>query len=262
MQRNVKRSWMFSTVLAFGLAAGSALAADSEKTIKYRDLPEPVKKVVDEQRGKDDVKMITAVNRDGHEFYRVTINSKGADKVLRVDPGGKILDEKAVADRGPEREAAPRDVKGGGGGVESANFDNFPGKVKETTMREAKSYVKVVGAWKYNHNGTEFYKTRVSDGNRERLLIVKGDGSLYSDIDDTDAGKGEVNFDKVPSAPRTAIGREAGPNKVSHVYQISRNSATYYRVMLDNRHEFVVTDDGKIDPAFASNAAPDSRKKR
>lgn len=262
MQRNAKLKWMLSTVIAVGLASSAAFAKDEEKNIKYRDLPEPVKKAVDQERGKDDVKQITVVNRDGHEFYRVTINTKGADKVIRVEPGGKVVDEKAAADKGPEREAKPHEAKATASEMGPASeFDSFPGKVKEATMREARQYVKVLGAMHYTHKGDELYKTRVSDGNRERILVVKADGSLYADIDDTDKGKGEVAWDKVPSAPRTAIGAEAGPNKVAHVYQITRDGKTYYRVFLDNGHEFVCTDDGKIQPAAAATATPEKRKK-
>src|SRR4051812_7504453 len=113
MQRNSKLKWILSAFLVVGLVGAPAFAApkekdnDGEKTIRYAQLPDAVKKVVDEERGKDDVKMISQVNRDGHEFYRVTINTKGNDKVIRVEPGGKILDEKAVKDTGPGREAAP-----------------------------------------------------------------------------------------------------------------------------------------------------------
>src|SRR5947209_1996640 len=107
MQRISKLKWILSAVMAIGLVGAPAFAApkDEEKSIRYAQLPEAVKKVVDEERGKDDVKNISLVNRDGHEFYRVTINTKGNDKVIRVDPGGKLLDEKSVKDTGSGREA-------------------------------------------------------------------------------------------------------------------------------------------------------------
>jgi hypothetical protein len=257
MQRASSLKWILSAFFALALAIPT-FAKDEEKNIKYRDLPEPVKKTVDAERGKDDVKMITHVVKGESEFYRVTINTKGNDKVIRVRPAGELIDATAAKDAGAEREASPSKAKAEEVRGSKAEFDTFPGKVKEATMREAKSYVTVVTADKYQHKTDEFYRTVVTDGNRKRTIIVKGDGSLYSDADDTDDAKKEVSYDKVPSAPRTAIGSEAGPNKVAHVYQITKEGKTYYRVYLDNGHEFVVDDAGKIGPA---QAAPESKRK-
>jgi hypothetical protein len=236
----------------------SAKEREEEKVIKYKELPEPVKKTVDAERGKDEVKMISHVFRGDSEFFRVTINTKGTDKVIRVRPSGELIDATAAKDKGSEREATPSKAKADEVRGSKAEFDTFPGNVRTTTMREARQYVTVVTADHYTHAGKEFYRTVVTDGNRKRTLIVTGDGKLYSDVDETDDQKREVDYAKVPAAPRTAIGSEAGPNKVAHVYQITKDGKTYYRVFLDNGHEFVVDDAGKIGPA---RAAADSKRK-
>ncbi len=110
MRKSNTLKWIITASMSVGLAAAvPAIAKDppkgeQDKELRYAELPEAVKKTVNEQRGKHELKMIQFVERGERKFYRVTINEKGNDKVIRVDEGGKLIDEKEVKDRGPERQ--------------------------------------------------------------------------------------------------------------------------------------------------------------
>src|SRR5437899_5492460 len=97
MKLKKTRAWLLSTAMTIGVAGVApsfAFAADNrdrEEWVKYEDVPREVKKTLDRERGNHDIKRIDHVYRDGKEFYRATIDTKGDDAVIRVSDSRKML---------------------------------------------------------------------------------------------------------------------------------------------------------------------------
>src|SRR5437764_2147389 len=113
--RNAKVAFLAAAITVGGAAmvaspGGTAAERDREEWVKYEDTPREVKRALDRERGNHEIKRIDHVFRDGREFYRAIIDTKGEDVVVRVDPNGKIVSRDAVDDvaTGNER----RDVGG------------------------------------------------------------------------------------------------------------------------------------------------------
>src|SRR5437763_3332179 len=112
----------------------SAAERDREEWIKYEDAPREVKRALDRERGDHEIKRIDHVFRNGREFYRAIIDTKGEDVVVRVDPNGKIVSRDAVADvpMGNER----RDVAAARDEERQVKFASLPERAKDTLDRE------------------------------------------------------------------------------------------------------------------------------
>jgi len=263
----MKKSWILAIALGFG-AAGYVLppttaSAQSGKTvanreyddeIKYADLPKDVKKTIDRERGKHEVKAFYHVNRDGKEFYRAVIDTKGDDTVIRVQPGGNLLTEQDARDIS-NREAAER-ARGGGvsrdtretrstGGKREVrlardetdgdvvDFDRLPGPVKTEIGRLAKSD-KVQEVVKYKHRGNTMYRAEVGSGKYTRFIRVGENGRVEGVRGDIEPGE-VVKFDRLPGAVKTKIGSMAKSGKVDEVIEYKRGGKTYYQAEVDER---------------------------
>ena len=111
---------------------GRADQGESDRTIKYEELPSSVKETLDRERRDHKISQIMHVRREGsHDFYRVVIDMKGSERVLRIGTDGKMLTEQDAADgrsspdgergrrtrenegrQGRDREARPADGRG------------------------------------------------------------------------------------------------------------------------------------------------------
>lgn len=260
----MKKSWILAIALGFG-AAGYVLppttaSAQSAKTlrerdvdeeIKYADLPKEVKRTVDKERGKHEVKAFYHVQRDGKEFYRAVVDTKGDDTVIRVKPGGDLMTEQDARDVS-NREVAERARGGGGvsrGGATGAkrevrlardetdgdvvDFDRLPGPVKTEIGRLAKSD-KVQEVVKYKHRGNLMYRAEVGSGKYTRFIRVGENGKVEGVRGDIEPGD-VVKFDRLPGAVKTKIGSMAKSGKVDEVIEYKRGGKTYYQAEVDER---------------------------
>src|SRR4051812_30242574 len=162
----MKKTWILAAALSFGSVgmitfAPQAIAKEAkeyDEQVKYADLPKAVKATVDKERGQHEVTAFYHVMRDGKEFYRAVIDTKGADTVIRIQPGGNLLSEQEAKDPNPPIKArhasseqrgsaateAPRGAKreirmaSGETGGEIVDFDRLPGQVKTEIGRLAK----------------------------------------------------------------------------------------------------------------------------
>ncbi len=103
----------------------------------------------------------------------------------------------------------------------------------------------------------------MSDGNRDKIIRVFGDGKVFTNEDATPEGAKEVKFDAFPYAPKVAVTKEAGAGQVTKAWQFTRDGKTHYRVMLDDGRTFDSTDDGTIvksEPNEPAKAAPGRRR--
>jgi len=250
--------------LASAQSAKTVHARDFDEEIKYADLPKPVKATVDKERGKHEVKAFYHVQRDGKEFYRAVIDTKGDDKVIRVKPGGELLTEQEARDvsdreistraRGGARTAADvgarrevrlaRDESDG----EVVDFDRLPGPVKTEIGHLAKSD-KVQEVVKYKHRGNTMYRAEVGTGKYTRFIRVGENGKVEGVRGDIDPGE-VVKFDRLPGAVKSKIGSMAKSGKVDEVIEYRRGNKTYYQAEVaerggDRNYFYTVDENGR-----------------
>src|SRR4051812_18204027 len=222
----MNKKWILAGAMAFGLAgvvaapmsfakepaaAGRRGEKEYDEEVRFNELPKEVQRTVDKERGKHEVKSFQHVMRDGREFYRAVIDTKGDDKVVRVKPGGELLteqDARDVSDRevvakargtgareqgtGPGARREVRLAQGETDG-EVLDFDRLPGDVKKEIGRLAKSD-KVREVVKYNHRGHPVYRAEVGEGKYTRYIRVNEGGKMESVRGDIDPGEA-IPFD-------------------------------------------------------------------
>jgi hypothetical protein len=254
----MSRKWILAGALAFGLAGVVAApmsyakepAARHEKEfdeeVRYNELPKDVQKTVDKERGKHEVKSFQHVMRDGKEFYRAVIDTKGDDKVIRVKPGGELLTEQEARDVS-DREVVAKAHGGGGTGTvkrevrlapgesegEVVDFDRLPGDVKKEIGRLAKSG-KIHEVVKYQHRGHPVYRAEVGEGKYLRYIRVAEGGKMESVRGDIDPGEA-IPFDRCPGQVKQKIGALAKSGKVDEVIEYKRGGHTYYQAEVDEK---------------------------
>jgi hypothetical protein len=263
----MNRKWILAGAMAFGLAgvvaapmsfakepaaAGRRGEKEYDEEVRYNELPKEVQRTVDKERGKHEVKSFQHVMRDGREFYRAVIDTKGDDKVIRIQPGGNLLTEQDARDLS-DREVVAK-VRGGGHAVdpgkgpgarreirlaqgesdgEEVDFDRLPGDVKKEIGRLAKSG-KIHEVVKYNHRGHPVYRAEVGEGKYLRYIRVAEGGQLESVRGDIDPGEA-IPFDRCPGQVKQKIGALAKSGKVDEVIEYKRGGKSYYQAEVDEK---------------------------
>jgi hypothetical protein len=252
--------WFLSGALAFGLIgvvipttsfakeSAAARRGDYDEQIKFSELPKAVQKTVDEQRGKHEVTSFQHVMRDGKEFFRAVIDTKGNDKVIRIQPGGNLLSEQEARDI-PDREVVEK-VRGTGKGAraterrevrlasdetggEVVDFDRLPGQVKTEIGRLAKRD-KIQQVVRYQHRGHAMYRADVGEGKYLRYIRVSEEGKLEGVRGDIDPGE-VVQFNSLPGQAKQKIGALAKSGKVDEVIEYKRGGKSYYQAEVDEK---------------------------
>jgi hypothetical protein len=250
----VKSNWLLAGALAMGLgvsattvyAQNRAAAQDDRTTrqVRYANLPADVKKTVDQERKNHELSKIELVRGEGaQDFYRVTIDEKGTDKVIRVAPDGRLLTEQnarngAPADRGDR--AADRNAAEDGS--RQVRYAQLPAAVKETLdkqrgQRDVKRIDEVKKA-----GGQDFFRAWIDTRGSDKVVRISPDGRLLSSqqvqdqgvkreirVGRNDRNAEEIDFERTPGEVKTAIGREAKADEVQEVIRMERNGKTVYR---------------------------------
>jgi hypothetical protein len=271
-----KRSWMFATAFALG-AVGFVLPSDAfaqgretraarraeaekakdkefDEQVRYKDLPAGVKATFDKARKDHTPLSYWHVKRDGKEFYRAIVDTKGTDTVIRAKPEGELLtveDARDVPDkeiaqkaRGAKRTVRlARDESDG----DEVQFDRLPGEVKTEIGRLAKGD-QVEEVVKYKHRGRTMYRAEVGEGKYTRFIRVGEDGKVEGVRGDIDPGE-KVPFDRLPGAVKAKIGALAKSGKVDEVIEYKRGGKTYYQAEVDDKggksYFYTVDESGK-----------------
>ncbi len=247
------KAWLLSAAMTIGVAGiapSFALAADNrdrEEWVKYEDVPREVKKTLDRERGNHDIKRIDRVYRDGKEFYRATIDTKGDDAVIRVSDSGKVLSRQETRDEpvATERRDIATDRRDARDDTSVVKYASLPDRVKETLDRErGNREVKII----YLTRGADrtYYNAVIDERNGDRSVRIAEGGKLLSEedireartasgrYDSSDIRRGleddgdRVAFDRLPGEVKTTLGREAGQDRVGNVYRYDRRGGTVY----------------------------------
>jgi hypothetical protein len=288
---NMKRTkaWLMSAVIAGGVAGfaptgGSVAFAkdrDGEEWVKYEDVPRAVRNAIDSERGREEVKRIDHVNRDGREFYRATIDSRGGeDTVIRVNREGRIISRDEIRD--PDER---RDYRGSGRGVsrdagdasgELVKYSSVPNRVKDALDRE-RGGREIKSIYRVDRRGGEAtYRATINDRVGDRVVTVNESGrvvdsyggeartasdrsgssrgarrDIYDDRPDYSyRNTGEyVDFDRLPGEVKTVIGREARSDRVRNVQRFQNRGRSVYEAVIgdrDNPRVIRVDENGRL----------------
>lgn len=266
----MNRKWILTGAITFGLAgivaplaltsptfaasrAERERAKEFDDQIRYSDLPKPVKVTVDRERKNHEIKTFWHVRRDGKEFYRVVIDTKGDDTVIRMKPGGELLTEQDARDVS-DREVIVKEktvkrailVPEGAKDGEIVDFDRLPGDVKSEIGRLAKGDT-IVEVVRYNRNGRTMFRAEVGHDRFTRYIRVSEDGKSQGVRGDIDPGE-PIPWDRAPGAVKSKIGALAKSGKVDEVIEYKRGGKTYYQAEVDERggkRTFFYTVDGE-----------------
>jgi hypothetical protein len=258
-------------------AGGAAIVAsprvfaaerDREEWVKYEDTPREVKRALDRERGDHEIKRIDHVFRNGREFYRAIIDTRGEDVVVRLDPNGKIVSRDAVGDvpMGNERRDVARDDE------RQVKFASLPERVKDTLDRE-RGNRELKSIYEVNRSGRIFYRAIIDERNGDRVVRVGENGKLLSEEDVREVRTAGVRrgveddgeriaFDRLPGEVKSAVGREAGPDRVGDVFRYDRRGRSTYEAEINSSNGTTrvvrVDDNGRV--LSDTDATPEGRR--
>jgi hypothetical protein len=229
-----------------------------ERWTKYDDLPRDVRRTLDRERGRNEVKQIVFVRRDNREFYRCVVDTKGDDLAIRINSVGKLLSVEDVDDISiGAREISRHDYDR----ERWMRYDDVPREVRiivdrESAGRPVKQVVYV------ERNGRRFYRCIIDDRQGERVLRVGDDGYLYDEREVQDIAVGAGGFDsnrfghettmrqvELPWAVAQTLERERRGRPVKQILYVRRGAYTFYRCVIDTRGEDLalrISDSGRV----------------
>jgi hypothetical protein len=148
-----------------------------EQWVKYNDLPEKVRRTLDKERDRREVKVITFVRRDNREFYRCIIDTRGDDLAVRINTNGKLLSADEVDDISVGR----REVSRYDYNRETwVKYDDTPRAVRNAldSERKGRDVKKIVHV---DRNGRQYYRAIIDDRRGDRIVNVSEDGYVYGE---------------------------------------------------------------------------------
>jgi len=275
MRAKKVKAWLLSAVIAGGVAgfvptaSTVAYARDNETWVKYEDAPRAVRNAIDGERGREEVKRIDRVSRNGRVFYRATIDSRGGtDDVIRVGEDGRIL-SRQEADDPDDR----RDYRGSGRGVsrdaggdtsgEQVKYASLPNRVKDALDRE-RGRNEIKSIYRVDRRGETTYRATINDRVGDRVVTLNesgrvvdsygGEARTASERYDSGSSRGVrrdvyddrpdyayrnngeyVDFDRLPGEVKTVIGREARSDRVRNVVRFQNGGRTVYEAVVGDR---------------------------
>ena len=161
----MKQIWN-ATALLIGLSLAlsvNAFAQDSERPVKMKELPEAVRKAVQEQSKGAILRGLAKEIKDGNTYYEAELNVRGHRRDVLMDPSGAVVEiEEEVA------------------------LASLPAEVQATIKKGAgKGKIFLVESITRN-NAVEAYEAHVSTAGKQTEIKVSPEGRLISVEEDQD----------------------------------------------------------------------------
>lgn len=167
-----------ATALLFGLSlvlSANAFAQNSEKPVTMKDLPEAVRKTVQEQSKGAALRGLAKEVEDGKTFYEAEFKVNGHNRDVLIDPSGAVVEiEEQVA------------------------LSSVPAEVKATILKNAgKGKITAVESITKN-DILEAYEAHVTRAGKKSEIKVAVDGKLIT----TENEQGETEEKEGKKAPK------------------------------------------------------------
>jgi uncharacterized membrane protein YkoI len=275
MQPKKAKAFILSAAMTVGVAGLAptftfAKEKDRDEQVKYNDTPRAVRDALDRERGRYEIKRIDHVDRNGQEFYRATIDTKGGeDTVVRVNPSGKILSSEQVNDPTERNAGVRRDVINDRDESTVVKYNSVPARVRDVLDRERGNRdFKII--YHVNKDGRDYYNAIVDERNGDRSVRVSADGRLLSEEDlrevrtagarydsgvrrdvgannyDLPRGGERMDYDRLPGDVKTSMGHELGRDRVTDVYRYDSRGSTVYEAETSNGRIIRVDSSGRL----------------
>lgn len=157
MKTQTTRTLAVSLLSICSILITTAQSQDSEKRVKMKDLPEAVRKTVQEQSKGATVRGLAKEVEDGKTFYEAELKVNGHTKDVLIDPTGAVVEiEEGIA------------------------ISSLPPAVKATIEKNAgKGKIKNVESITKN-NSIVSYEAHVSGAGKMREIKVAPNGDLIT----------------------------------------------------------------------------------
>ncbi|MEK6288664.1 MAG: hypothetical protein AABO57_23345 [Acidobacteriota bacterium] len=171
-----------ATAFLFGLSlvfSANAFAQNSEKPVKMKDLPEAVRKTVQEQSKGATLRGLAKEVKDGQTFYEAELKVNGHKKDVLIDSSGAVVEiEEEVA------------------------LASLPAEVQATIKKDAgKGKITFVESITKN-NTIEAYEAHVTRAGKMSEIKVAPDGKLITVENDQDDNEEKPERKKAPKTKK------------------------------------------------------------
>jgi hypothetical protein len=154
-------AFLFSLSLVF---CATALAQNSEKKVTMKDLPEAVRKTVEEQSKGATLRGLAKEVEDGKTFYEAELKVNGHNKDVLIDPTGAVVEIE-----------------------EQVTLASLPANVRVTIQKAAAGKGKVLSVESITKNNTlEGYEAQISRAGKKSEIKVAPDGQLLTSAKEKD----------------------------------------------------------------------------
>lgn len=165
-----------ATALLFGLSlafSANAFAQNSEKPVRMKDLPEAVRKTVQEQSKGATLRGLAKEIKDGETFYEAELRVKGHNKDVLIDPSGAVIEIE-----------------------EQVTLSSLPAEVKAAMLKNAGKGKIILVESITKSNTLEAYEAHVSRAGKRFEIKVAPDGNLIGTEQDQDNDEDEATGKK------------------------------------------------------------------
>ena len=161
------------------LLSANTFAQDSEKKVKMADLPEAVRKTVQEQSKGATLRGLAKEVEDGKTFYEAELKVNGRNKDVLIDPSGAVVEiEEQVA------------------------LSSLPAEVQATIKKGAgKGKITAVESITKN-NALEAYEAHVTRAGKRSEIKVAPDGKLITTENEKSEKGGKAEGKKAPKSKK------------------------------------------------------------
>jgi uncharacterized membrane protein YkoI len=246
---NTKTKMLFPVLLL-------AVVAQADEQIQPHDLPEAVRRTVDEWRGDERLKRVTRETVGGREVYFVEIEKNNAPNPrLKIAGDGKIIRD-PLPSLTPSGSLAPinPELYANADSSRSLTLEELPQDVGKTAKLQAAGR-EIVDIDRETWNGKAVYEVEFKERGRNAYVYIDEDGAVVRDEGKTEAeARARLDFmgtqiGDTPAAVQKTIRRLVDEKEIVDIDRRSERGRTVYRFEMrgfEGRRELKIAEDGRV----------------
>jgi hypothetical protein len=243
--------------IAIGSREASRYDTDRERRMQLSEVPRDVQRTIERERNGRPVRDVVHVERNARDFYRVIIDDRGSNRVLRIADDGYLYGENGV----PDISFGPGKYNSNRFGNETwMKYEDLPWNVKQALDRARKG--RDVKEIVYVRRGSNtFYRCIINTPGDDNAVRISDSGRILSreEVDDVSFGKDEdefahahqewVKYATLPRAAQNTLDRYRRGRDVLKIVRVDYKGKTIFRCNVDTRPwptMIRISDDGKL----------------